>query len=37
MINGYWEVVEAEGVAYDYRVSDKGSFELCEGRGILPL
>ena len=33
MINGYWVVLEVEGLEYDYRVSDKGSFMLCEGRG----
>jgi hypothetical protein len=34
LINGYWVVLEVEGVVYDYRVSDKGDFRLCEG--ILP-
>ena len=37
LINGYWVVLEVEGVEYDYRVSDKGSFKLCEGRGGLPI
>jgi hypothetical protein len=31
LINGYWVVLEVEGMEYDYRVSDKGSFRLCEG------
>ena len=36
LINGYWVVLEVEGVEYDYRVSDKGYFTLCEGRdGLL--
>ncbi len=25
LINGYWVVLEVEGIEYDYRVSDKGS------------
>ena len=37
LINGYWVVLEIEGTAYDYRVSDKGYFTLCEGRGGLPI
>ena len=37
LINGYWVVLEVEGVEYDYRVSDKGNFTLCEGRGGLPI
>ncbi len=36
MINGYWVVLEVEGVEYDYRVSDKGSFKLCEGNNRPP-
>ena len=36
MINGYWVVLEVEGVEYDYRVSDKGSFKLCEGNNTPP-
>ena len=36
LINGYWVVLEVNGVVYDYRVSDKGSFKLCEsGNPIL--
>ena len=31
LINGYWVVLEVQGMEYDYRVSDKGSFKLCEG------
>ena len=37
LINGYWMVLEVEGVVYDYRVSDKGSFKLCNGGGVLPV
>ena len=37
LINGYWVVLEVEGVVYDYRVSDKGSFKLCNGGGLLPV
>ena len=35
LINGYWVVLEVEGVEYDYRVSDKGSFKLCEHDKII--
>lgn len=34
MINGYQVVLEVEGVEYDYRVSDKHSFKLCEGENM---
>ena len=37
LINGYWVVLEVEGIEYDYRVSDKGYFTLCEGKGGLPI
>jgi hypothetical protein len=37
LINGYWVVYEVEGIAYDYRVSDNGSFKLCEGENMAPL
>ena len=37
MINGYWVVLKVEGVEYDYRVSDKGSFKLCEGENMPPV
>ena len=38
LINGYWVVLEVEGDEYDYRVSDKGSFKLCEsGSNFLEL
>jgi hypothetical protein len=37
LINGYWVVLKVEGTSYDYRVSDKGYFTLCEGRGELPI
>ena len=36
MINGYWVVLEVEGLEYDYRVSDKGNFKLCEGKDVSP-
>lgn len=28
-VAGYWVVLEAGGVAYDYRVTDRGAFKLC--------
>jgi hypothetical protein len=34
MISGYWVVLQVEGVEYDYRVSDKSSFKLCEGENM---
>jgi len=37
LVNGYWVVLEVEGTAYDYRVSDTGYFTLCEGRGFSPI
>ena len=37
LINGYWVVLEVEGIEYDYRVSDKGSFKLCEGASVVPI
>jgi len=37
LINGYWVVLEVEGIEYDYRVSDKGSFRLCEASRGLPI
>jgi hypothetical protein len=37
LINGYWVVLEVNGTVYDYRVSDKGSFKLCNGGGVLPV
>ena len=37
LINGYWVVLEVEGVEYDYRVSDKGNFRLCEDNRGLPI
>lgn len=30
LVNGYWVVIQAEGVDYDYRVSDTGYFLLCD-------
>ena len=37
LINGYWEMLDVEGVEYDYRVSDMGSFKLCEGESMPPI
>ena len=37
LINGYWVVIEVEGVEYDYRVSDSGHFTLCEGEKMPPI
>lgn len=30
LVDGYWVVVEADGVEYDYRGSRPGEFILCE-------
>jgi hypothetical protein len=30
LVNGYWLILEADEVAYDYRASDQGNFFLCE-------
>jgi hypothetical protein len=37
LMNGYWIVVQVEGVEYDYRVSDSGHFKLCEGESMPPV
>jgi len=37
LINGYWVVLEVEGVEYDYRVSNSGHFTLCEGENMPPI
>ena len=37
LISGYRVVLEVEGIGYDYRVSDKGSFKLCEGGSVVPI
>ena len=37
LINGYWVVLEVQGMEYDYRVSDKGHFTLCEGENMPPI
>jgi ABC-type glycerol-3-phosphate transport system substrate-binding protein len=29
IVPGYWVIVEAGGIAYDYRLDDAGSFTLC--------
>jgi hypothetical protein len=31
LVEGYWVVLEAGGVQYDYRVGERGSFSLCRG------
>jgi hypothetical protein len=36
MVNGYRVVLGVEGIEYDYRISDKGSFTLCEGGSVVP-
>lgn len=30
LVEGYWMILQADGVAYDYRASKKGYFFLCE-------
>lgn len=30
LIKGYWIVLQADGMEYDYRASDSGDFKLCE-------
>ena len=30
LVNGFWVVLQVEGVEYDYRVNDSGYFTLCE-------
>jgi hypothetical protein len=30
LVNGYWVVLQVEGVEFDYRVNDSGYFTLCE-------
>lgn len=37
LINGYWVVLQVDGLEYDYRVSDTGHFTLCEGKGSPPI
>lgn len=35
LVDGYWLILQVDGVEYDYRVSQSGYFKLCdEGRGI---
>jgi hypothetical protein len=36
-VDGYWVVLQMDGVDYDYRVSVSGYFTLCEGRGGVPI
>ncbi len=33
-VDGYWVVLEANGVDYDYRANTKGYWFLCEGAGL---
>jgi hypothetical protein len=37
LINGYWVVLEVDGIEYDYRANDAGYFSLCEGKGVPPM
>lgn len=37
LLDGYWVVLQVEGVYYDYRVSDDGYFFICEGKGRSPI
>ncbi len=37
LVNGYWVILQIEGVEYDYRASDSGHFILCEGNGMPPI
>jgi hypothetical protein len=32
LVEGYWLILQADGVSYDYRASKKGYFFLCEQR-----
>jgi hypothetical protein len=36
LIDGYWVVLQVDGTDYDYRVSDKGYFTLCEYPSLGP-
>ena len=36
LVNGYWVIFEIDGKKFDYRVTDKGYFFLCED-GIFPI
>jgi hypothetical protein len=37
MIDGYWVVLEVQGLKYDYRVTGSGDFTLFEGRSMPPV
>jgi hypothetical protein len=37
LVEGYWVVLQVEGVEYDYRASDSGNFILCEGNNMPPI
>ncbi len=37
LVNGYWVILQVEGVEYDYRSSDSGNSILCEGNGMPPI
>ncbi len=36
LVEGYWVVLEAAGVEYDYRATTRGYWFLCEGAGLQP-
>ena len=36
LVDGYWVVLQIEGVNYDYRASKAGYFTICEGGGSPP-
>ena len=37
MINGYWVILEVEGLYYDYRVTNSGDFKICEEESLPPV
>jgi hypothetical protein len=37
LVDGYWVVLVAKETEYDYRVSDSGSFIICENNGAIPI
>jgi hypothetical protein len=36
LVNGYWVVLDLDGIKYDYRASESGYFFLCEN-GLPPI
>lgn len=37
LVDGFWVVIEVEGIEYDFRVGENGAFRLCpEGQGEPP-